>query len=404
MGVLLSRFRKKKSTIEILDDIDKQISSLQQFRRQNQERQKKFIGRLILYSILMYIGAALIFYFYYLPPTWTKRLIYSSPLLIFPILIWLLKKFLHWYYVKRITKNDLALNELQENKKKILEDVMEKETYKKAREILQKYDPARFKQLETPGPSPPKVSEGSVLRQRNLPTNAKPTPQMRPATPFPARHGTPRLRMETPQSTPRHPQSSGMRPRALVTPQMNGNYDQVRGPPLPRPILPRERSAMDKVLEYLVGDGPQNRYALICRFCHSHNGMALKEEFEYISFRCCYCYQMNMAKKQRPFAPKLEVPPPSTMSTSSGNKLVLSSTIEEGSESDEEEEEDSEQDQDPSDEDKTGSAAPDNSRDSGISNADIDKGRQSDNDAKKNCPQVNGINTDEESEKETRPS
>jgi hypothetical protein len=25
---------------------------------------------------------------------------------------------------------------------------MEKETYKKAREILQKYDPARFKQLE----------------------------------------------------------------------------------------------------------------------------------------------------------------------------------------------------------------------------------------------------------------
>lgn len=83
---------------------------------------------------------------------------------------------------------------------------------------------------------------------------------------------------------------------------------------------------------------------------------------------------------------------------------MLSSTIEEGSESDEEEEEDSEQDQDPSDEDKTGSAAPDNSRDSGISNADIDKGRQSDNDGKKNCPQVNGINTDEESEKEARPS
>jgi hypothetical protein len=59
--------------------------------------------------------------------------------------------------------------------------------------------------------------------------------------------------------------------------------EQVQGPPLPRPILPRERSTMDRVLEYLVGDGPQNRYALICRFCHSHNGMALKEEFEYIS-------------------------------------------------------------------------------------------------------------------------
>ena len=29
-----------------------------------------------------------------------------------------------------------------------LEDVMEKETYKKAKEILEKFDPARFKELE----------------------------------------------------------------------------------------------------------------------------------------------------------------------------------------------------------------------------------------------------------------
>ena len=39
---------------------------------------------------------------------------------------------------------------------------------------------------------------------------------------------------------------------------------------------------MDKLVEYLVGDGPANRYALICKQCQSHNGMALKEEFEYI--------------------------------------------------------------------------------------------------------------------------
>ena len=54
------------------------------------------------------------------------------------------------------------------------------------------------------------------------------------------------------------------------------------GPQLPRPIPPRDRGTMDKLLEYLVGDGPENRYALICAVCSSHNGMALKEEFEYI--------------------------------------------------------------------------------------------------------------------------
>ena len=80
------------------------------------------------------------------------------------------------------------------------------------------------------------------------------------------------------------------------------------GPPLPRPILPRERGYLDKFVEFLVGflliqniqvlfkvvyipyfpkvgDGPANRYALICRQCESHNGMALREEFEYIAFR-----------------------------------------------------------------------------------------------------------------------
>ncbi|PFX11338.1 Protein lunapark, partial [Stylophora pistillata] len=60
------------------------------------------------------------------------------------------------------------------------------------------------------------------------------------------------------------------------------------------------------LVEYLVGDGPNNRYALICSQCCSHNGMALKEEFEYTAFRCCYCYHLNPAKKHRPTAPKLD--------------------------------------------------------------------------------------------------
>ena len=63
---------------------------------------------------------------------------------------------------------------------------------------------------------------------------------------------------------------------------MGPNQRRAPGPPLPRPVLPRERGYMDKVVEYLVGDGPSNRFALICKQCQSHNGMALREEFEYI--------------------------------------------------------------------------------------------------------------------------
>lgn len=56
--------------------------------------------------------------------------------------------------------------------------------------------------------------------------------------------------------------------------------------PLPRPIFPRERSAFDRVIDFLVGEGPSNRYALICSRCNSHNGMALKEEYEYLGEFC----------------------------------------------------------------------------------------------------------------------
>ncbi|XP_074112246.1 zinc-ribbon metal-binding protein lunapark isoform X2 [Cotesia typhae] len=127
-------------------------------------------------------------------------------------------------------------------------------------------------------------------------------------SPVPRRLSTPQPQTPMPQpsmATPMHQMSDAteLRKRALAatSPQLNSSI----GSPLPRPILPKQRSYLDRLVEYLVGDGPSNRYALICRQCDSHNGMALKEEFEYFGFRCCYCQYWNPARKQKPSAPKL---------------------------------------------------------------------------------------------------
>lgn len=70
------------------------------------------------------------------------------------------------------------------------------------------------------------------------------------------------------------------------------------GSPLPRPVLPQQRSMVDRLVDYIVGDGPSNRYALICRQCDSHNGMALKEEFEYFGkFKQKLSFQKNCLQK-----------------------------------------------------------------------------------------------------------
>ncbi|XP_075612696.1 endoplasmic reticulum junction formation protein lunapark isoform X4 [Balearica regulorum gibbericeps] len=246
MGGLISRWRQAKpSTVEVLEKIDKEIQTLEEFREKNQRQQKLWVGRLLLYSSLLYLITCLVVYFWCLPDEWTARLIMTLPFFAFPLIIWFIRTLLIFFFSRRTERNNDALEDLKSQKKKILEEVMEKETYKTAKLILERFDPE------------------SSAKEAELPSAGT------PATPRPGQ---------------------GLHPP---------------GPPLARPILPRERGVVDRVIEYLVGDGPQNRYALICQQCFSHNGMALKEEFEYIAFRCAYCFFLNPARKTRPQAPRL---------------------------------------------------------------------------------------------------
>uniref|UniRef100_A0A8R1DGJ3 Endoplasmic reticulum junction formation protein lunapark n=1 Tax=Caenorhabditis japonica TaxID=281687 RepID=A0A8R1DGJ3_CAEJA len=66
-----------------------------------------------------------------------------------------------------------------------------------------------------------------------------------------------------------------------------------------RPYL-RQTTALDRVLDYFMSDGPNCRNALICSICHTHNGMALPAEYPYIAFRCFECGHLNPPKKGPP--------------------------------------------------------------------------------------------------------
>ncbi|XP_073927242.1 endoplasmic reticulum junction formation protein lunapark isoform X3 [Castor canadensis] len=194
---------------------------------------------------------------------------------------------------------------------------MEKETYKTAKLILERFDPdsKKAKEFEPPSAGAAVTARpGQEIRQR--------TAAQRNLSPMPA-NSNQGLLPQVPVSPgpPKDASAPGGPPERAVTSALPSNVLPRRlgspatsvpgmglhppGPPLARPILPRERGALDRIVEYLVGDGPQNRYALICQQCFSHNGMALKEEFEYIAFRCAYCFFLNPARKTRPQAPRL---------------------------------------------------------------------------------------------------
>ena len=195
---------------------------------------------------------------------------------------------------------------------------METETYKVAKELLEKFDPSSLKP-EKPEPLSPQLRLMSPQQQQTGVNNqslrfrgSSPSPQQQqPHTPV-ARHfgsssSDPSLnspysqagnRSSLPNLPPAGPQQQQQFGGAMNRPVMTV-------PRLIRPVLPAERSVIEKMVDLVVGDGPNNRYALICCFCHSHNGMALKDEFEYLSFKCCYCGAYNPARKLRPSAPRI---------------------------------------------------------------------------------------------------
>uniref|UniRef100_H3ASP6 Endoplasmic reticulum junction formation protein lunapark n=1 Tax=Latimeria chalumnae TaxID=7897 RepID=H3ASP6_LATCH len=340
----------KPSTVEILESIEKEIHTLEEFREKNQRRQKLWIGRLLLGSSVLYVLTCIVVYFWYLPNDLVAKLIMALLFFAIPGLVWSSSSLQLIFQPGETSANqNEVLEDLKAQKKSILEEVMEKETYKTAKLILERFDPDSkkakdFEQMPASGmPMTPKP--GQELRHRNLAQRSQAS-----STPVTQSQGVPRGSTSSPGlqqsiSAPGGPPektvlSTTVQPNVLsrhpMSPStlMPGIGLHPPGPPLARPILPRERGAVDRIIEYLVGDGPQNRYALVCQQCFSHNGMALKEEFEYIAFRCAYCFFLNPARKTRPQAPRLpefsfEKRQHSESQSSAGSSQSVGATVQE---------------------------------------------------------------------------
>ncbi|XP_052742786.1 endoplasmic reticulum junction formation protein lunapark-B [Bicyclus anynana] len=280
MGLIISRFRRKKTTTDILENLETQIKTIEQDGQYKEETHKRVIGYVMAYSVALYLLFAVLYYFMYAGRSqyWLHSVLHASPLLILPVLVVFLRSGISWYYNWTLNKNRAKLKKMREEKKKILEDVMNTETYKVAKEILDKFG-GPDEQLKAIKPFPPLSAPGTPVQ----------SPQVRQ-----------RLAIQN-TSTP----ISNNMIVPVNFPMGVGKGPRLTSEHLPRPLPDRNRSALDKVVDYLLKDGPNHRMALICAACHSHNGMAMAEEFEFVSYVCAYCGHMNAARKQKPAAPPL---------------------------------------------------------------------------------------------------
>jgi len=86
----------------------------------------------------------------------------------------------------------------------------------------------------------------------------------------------------------------------------------------------KPRNNLDKFVDYILGDGPNNRYALICRNCFTHNGLVTPQDLG-IRFRCVQCGYVNL--QQQPDSAAAPEPiagsPPANAALSGGSPLPL---------------------------------------------------------------------------------
>ncbi|XP_045538478.1 endoplasmic reticulum junction formation protein lunapark-B isoform X2 [Papilio machaon] len=309
MGLILSKLRRKKTTSEILERLEANIKSIERDGHCKEQTHRRVVGYVMAYSVGLYVLLAVLYYYVYVGRSqyWLHSLLYASPLLVLPILVFFIRTTISWYYTWSLNKNKMKLKTMREEKKKILEEVMNTETYKVAKEILDKYG----------GPEEQSNALKPLLPAITSPNNVNNAPNSAPATPVPFRQKQLALQASTPVNRNMNLMAINNTTTALYKgPRLRSNQ-------LPRPLLDRNRSTLDKVIDYLMKDGPNHRMALICSECFSHNGMAMVEEFEYVSYSCAYCGRLNPARKQRPTAPLLQpvraLLPPSNIITNSGD-------------------------------------------------------------------------------------
>lgn len=60
------------------------------------------------------------------------------------------------------------------------------------------------------------------------------------------------------------------------------------------PVAPAPtRSGLDKILDFVLNDGPNNKYALICPGCYGHNGLVQESDLGRIRYKCAMCGRIN---------------------------------------------------------------------------------------------------------------
>ncbi|PWN49387.1 hypothetical protein IE53DRAFT_299438, partial [Violaceomyces palustris] len=274
----------------VLSSLSKQVQQVEIRLNTIRIRERRASVNLTIHAFLIWaVYSLLCWYFGYLElrTLWSSFSSYDRtdqaslvwlvwfPVVVSPILIIFTRKIVRWWYRRIGQAEEKHLIDLRRKRRDKIEEIKRATRYDHLRLLLEKYD-------ETRPPTTNPNQKQKVARESNLASGKKqqiPTPtKSQVQAEGPGGGGGPiQVGNTSSPSTPSRTQGGG----GLQAPF------QLSNPTTPS-FPPTKRTWIDKLADAVLGAedpsvwGPEQKYALICSRCFSHNGLATKEDFQEI--------------------------------------------------------------------------------------------------------------------------
>ncbi|KAJ8326777.1 hypothetical protein BDV3_001419 [Batrachochytrium dendrobatidis] len=339
MAGLFGWLSKKEDTNyeKILLELDDKIRRSEMRLAEFGLRERRLLYAWFFYTLPAYIIVLAVYAMYYRMSDgepWKQFLIKSLPVVVVPIIIYLVRAGIIAWYLRCRNVEEIRLDELRTKQNDKITELKLKTSFYLTKGLIERYDNPKSKGgKQRKGSENPSGHDQTSSGSRHHP-QANRQPQsadsrsektqeshgQRPHTQMsPQRRASPSVSENGPHSRQmlsNHPgfqqmdnaQHTPLQRQQLLHQQHIRNNDQLTPSHVVHQqqqmaALPASVNWFDSLLEAIIGesDGPQHKYALICEKCFTHNGLVLPNEYLVSRFKCMQCGHFN-AKKTSAYA------------------------------------------------------------------------------------------------------
>ncbi|KAI8138757.1 hypothetical protein BJV82DRAFT_629600 [Fennellomyces sp. T-0311] len=261
MGAVFSKSKAPASDDyeRILSDLDERIQKAEIKLSEEKLRERRWAVMWVIYSLILWVIYSLYCFLALRNPErhdFESIVLLTAPVLAVPVGIYYIRQLLKRFFAWSQNRAESQLQTLRAEQKLKLDELKKNTAYYSTQSLIDRYDETQRKTQKRPPPQP----------KKSQPQPPAPAPQ--------------------------------------------ANMQQLKSPPIIAP--PRQPQWYDRVVDAIVGDaGPDTKFALICNFCFTHNGLVMPEEVDTIQYRCRSCQKLNSSRKSRQLHPDGPVVPPS---------------------------------------------------------------------------------------------